>query len=240
MNDSVVNALDDLRCSRCEYQLRGLSANALCPECGFPISQSIASLVGFGEVAATLRTLASGYLIAACLPGMGSLLKLLFHSLGFGETMKLRTIGESSRFRNFGKVGLTLCIVELFLAVIVMPMSFDSSDSLLWFSLLAIAAIELGCLMLTLRIAAEIASQIQAAWIGRSLLVLHWVGPLVLLGASIGGVYGALYETGIAIASTILLPLPIWILMSLTLYQLAAAVKPRESIASANQPEAEV
>lgn len=33
---------DDLVCSQCKYSLRTLSADADCPECGWPVAQSIA------------------------------------------------------------------------------------------------------------------------------------------------------------------------------------------------------
>jgi hypothetical protein len=227
MDDSVVNALDDLRCSRCEYQLQGLNANRLCPECGYPISRSIAAVVGFGQVAGALRILASDYLLAT-LPGLGLALKLLLQPIGFAEVMKLSTIGDSPKLRRRGQVGMALSIAELICAAAVVIFG-GQAEGFAWFGVLCVFALEVACFVLSLRIAIDVAREVDAGWINRSLAVLLWCGPLMFAAVLIGGLYGAMYDAEIALAAAFILPIPLWLLTSLTFFQLAAAVRPLEA-----------
>ena len=203
-SNSVI--LDDTRCLRCDYRLRGLTPNAHCPECGLPASVSI----GRGQLRLSSPAYVATLHTALVFLWYGSALALGYHLLrlmvGFRNAWILslaqvpgliglwliatpdpRGLGTATMdsVRKFLKVSVVMSLVDL--ATLLMPLSLWRRlplDVWAWLGVVLLALDYAGSVALMVYLTA-LAGHIPSAKLTRFAKQMAWsIGALAVVSVA--------------------------------------------------------
>jgi hypothetical protein len=213
-------SLRDVQCVECSYSLAGLQIEGLCPECAHPIAKSVAAARYPRALRVGLQCLGVGYLLLA-LPCLGLFFKFAFALKASALLTQAHNIGK---VRRLGWLIQITTAIEL-LICLMLWLRVRQNDSYVFYLLPVLVVLEWANFVFITMLGTVVVEMTNSTNVRSHFRALRLCGHAIWIGVVFGSAYGLMADVGITFASLLLLPIALWILTGLCLFEAARPLR---------------